>query len=155
MKLFSFCFLTCLLCSVSMFGCGSRRPPGLPKLTACELTVQFDDGSPVENVIVMLYPVEGKWYSNGKTNSAGIVKVAVNGSFYGVVPGEYKVTVKKQEVTFPPNYNPESENSAEAVVHQHIAEEFMLPNKTPLQITVGTSPVKEILTVKKSERKKN
>jgi hypothetical protein len=137
-----------------MFGCGSRRPPGLPKLTDCELTVQFDDGLPVEDAIVMLYPVEGKWYSNGKTDSAGIVKVAVNGSFPGVAPGEYKVTIKKQEIIFPPDYDPEKENSVEAVINNHIVEEFGLPNKTPLQITVGTSPVKEILIIKKSERKK-
>ncbi|MDR0610433.1 MAG: carboxypeptidase-like regulatory domain-containing protein [Planctomycetaceae bacterium] len=154
MKRFLFYFLTGILCLTLMFGCGSRRPPGLPKLTNCELTIQFDDGSPVENAIVMLYPVEGKWYSNGKTDSAGTVKVAVNGSFPGVVPGEYKVTVKKQEIVFPPDFDSEKDNSVETVVINHIAEEFMVPNKTPLQITVGTNPVKETLIIKKSEPKK-
>jgi hypothetical protein len=152
MKWFLFYFLTGILFLTLMFGCGIRRPPGLSKLTDCELTIQFDDGSPVEDAIVMLYPAEGKWYSNGKTDSAGIVKVAVNGSFPGVVPGEYKVTVKKQDIVFSSNNDSEIENSAEAVVNNLIAEDFMLPNKTPLQITVGTSPVKEILTIKKSER---
>ncbi|MDR0609200.1 MAG: carboxypeptidase-like regulatory domain-containing protein [Planctomycetaceae bacterium] len=154
MKRFLVCFLTGFFCFTMIFGCGNRRPPGLPKLTACELTVLDDDGSPVENAIVMLYPVEGKWYSNGKTDSAGIVNVAVNGSFPGAAQGEYKVTVKKQGFIFPSDYNPDTENSSEAVVHNYIAEEFVLPNKTPLQITVGTNPVKEILTIKKAEPKK-
>jgi hypothetical protein len=155
MKRFLFCFLTVIFCLTVIFGCGSRRPPGLPKLTTCELTILYSDGSPVENAIVMLYPVEGKWYSNGKTDTAGIVKVAVNGSFSGAAPGEYKVTVKKQEIVFPSDYDPNAENSSEAVINNHVADEFMLPNKTPLQITIGVNPVKETLTIKKPVQKSN
>jgi hypothetical protein len=154
MKRFLFCFLTGIFCLTVIFGCRNHRPPGLPKLTACEFTVLYDDGSPVENAIVMLYPAEGKWYSNGKTDTAGIVKVAVNGSFPGAVPGEYKVTVKKQDIVFPSGYDSNAENSSEAVISNHVSEEFMLPNKTPLQITVGADPVKETLTIKKPKQKK-
>jgi hypothetical protein len=151
-SIFSFALITSLACLI-LTGCGNGgRPADLPKLTSCELAVQFEDGLPVSDAMVMLYPLNGKWYSNGKTDSKGRVKVAVNGSFSGVVPGEYKVTVKKQEIAFPPGYDPEgdNENLPDATITDLVAREFSGPAATPLKLIVTETEVRETLTVKKA-----
>jgi len=148
-------FALCFFSSMMLSGCGNGgRPADLPKPTSCVLTIQYEDGSPVADAVVMLYPVEGKWYSNGKTNASGEVAVAVSGQFAGAVPGEYKVTVKKQDVQFPPGYDPESENpkQAEATITDYISKEFVAPTTTPLKLTVGNSKVRETFQVKKAKK---
>ncbi|MDR1491473.1 MAG: carboxypeptidase-like regulatory domain-containing protein [Planctomycetaceae bacterium] len=147
--------LLSVLSGLIVSGCGNGgRPADLPKTTPCALTIQYEDGAPISDAIVMLYPIEGKWYSNGKTNSSGQVKVAVNGSFSGAVPGEYKVTVKKQDVQFPPGYDPDSENpkQTEATITDYVSKEFVSPATTPLKLTVGNSKISETFQVKKTKK---
>jgi hypothetical protein len=134
-------------------GCGSNRPKDLPKLTPCELIIQYEDGSPVDAATVMMYPLEGNWYANGQTDSSGVAKMSTQGSFAGVAPGDYKVTVKKQEIIYPPGYDPGGENEGlpDATVNNYVDEQFLQLAKTPLKVTVAGQPVKETFQVKKSK----
>jgi len=130
-------------------GCSGGRPTGLPKLTPCEFTIQYEDGTPIADATIMMYPIEGKWYANGSTDSNGFVKMTTQGTYLGVAPGEFKVTVTKQEIILPPGYNPDRENNPEPTINNLVHRDYFVPNKTPLQITVATTPIKETLQVKK------
>ena len=131
-------------------GCGGeKRPEGLPKLTPCELTVQYEDGTPIEKATVMMYPFEGKWYANGTTDVSGNVTMATMGKYPGAAPGEFRVTVTKQDITYPPGYDPEKEDSPEAIVKDLIDRTYARPGDSPLKVTVAGTPVKETLQVKK------
>ena len=139
-----------LLFAFVAVGCGrGDRPKDLPKLTPCEFAVQYEDGSPIDQAAVMMYPVAGKWFANGKTDSSGNVKVSTQGKYAGAAPGEYNVTVMKQETIYPPGYDPKDENAPDLVTNDLVDQEFAIPDKTPLKITVGTTAVKETLTVRK------
>jgi hypothetical protein len=141
-------------CLIAFSGCGkNNRPADLPKLTPCQLTIQYEDGTPVSEATVMLFPLEGKWYCNGVTDSQGVVNVKTNGSFAGAASGSYKVTVKKQKIDYPPGFDPnsENENKPEATVTNFVAEEFMSMKTTPLTLSVADIPVRETLKVKKAK----
>ncbi|MDR3111425.1 MAG: carboxypeptidase-like regulatory domain-containing protein [Planctomycetaceae bacterium] len=139
------------LFAASLIGCGNDgRPADLPRLTSVELTVQYEDGSPIPDALVMLYPFEGKWYSNGQTNSSGSVKPLVDGKYAGVVPGDYKVTVKKQNTVFPAGYDPNSEKEQpEPTITNLVDTKYAVPASSPLKLTVGSSSVSETVKVKK------
>jgi hypothetical protein len=143
-------FISLLLLVFVTAGCGgSSRPPGLPKLTPCEFTIQFEDGMPVVEASVMMWPADGKWSANGSTDSSGFVKIATQGTYSGVAPGEFSITVTKQETIFPPGYDPDKEGGPDPIVKNLIHPDFFVPNQTPLKITVTTTPIKETLQVKK------
>ena len=140
-----------LLLFVFVFaGCGTnKRPAGMPKLTPCEFTFQYEDGTPLEKAFVMMYPVVGQWYANGTTDSNGFAKMSTQGLYTGAAPGEYKVTVTKQDIIDPPGYIPGNEDNPASIVKDLIDRGFATPDKTPLKINVATTPIKETFKVKK------
>lgn len=139
-----------LLCVALIVGCGPKRPPGLPDLVGCVLTIQYEDGSVVDNAIVSLAPEDDnlrQWSISGTTNASGVVTIYTNGDLVGVPAGKYKVVVQKTEVA--PTGQKDEYGDPITASRSLIAEEFSNSGKTPLSLEVGSSPVKTTLKVEK------
>ena len=124
--------LLTVLLAVSITACKPNRPKGCPKLYPCTLKV-IQEGEPLEDAMVTLIPEKAelsRWPMSGRTDANGEV-VLMTQTFPGAPLGSYKVTVSKEEDTqqLPP------------VIIQHVDEEFIDKETTPLKIEV----VKEML----------
>ena len=118
--------------AVSVTACKPNRPKGCPKLYPCTLKI-IQDGEPLEGAMVSLFPEKtelSRWPMSGRTDVNGEV-VLMTQTFPGAPLGSYKVTVSKEEdmQQLPP------------VIIQHVDEEFIDKETTPLKIEV----VKEML----------
>jgi len=144
---------TLLLCVTLIIGCGGpKRPPGMPALTGCVLTIQYEDGSPVDKAMVSLAPEDAElrqWSISGTADASGVVTIRTNGDFAGAPAGKYKVVVRKTEVA-PTGKNDEYGDPITGS-RSLVAEEFSNSGKTPLSLEVGSSPVKETFKVKKGD----
>ena len=139
-----------LFCIALITGCGPKRPEGLPNLVSCVLTIQFEDGSPVDNATVSLAPEDEslrQWSISGSTDASGTAKIYTNSEFAGVPAGKYKVAVRKVEV-IPTNKKDEYDEPI-TDTRSLIAEKFTNPGQTPLILEVGGSPVNETYKVEK------
>lgn len=121
-----------VLLAVSITACKPNRPKGCPKLYPCTLKV-IQEGEPLEDAMVTLIPEKAelsRWPMSGRTDANGEV-VLMTQTFPGAPLGSYKVTVSKEEdmQQLPP------------VIIQHVDEEFIDKETTPLKIEV----VKEML----------
>lgn len=89
-----------LVLAVSL-GCGSKLPPGMPKLYPVTVTVTFDDGKPVRGAGVIFRltdPVLTRtWLHAGTTDSEGKVNLMTDGEYPGIPAGKYSVTIEKYE----------------------------------------------------------
>ena len=87
---------------VASLGCGSKLPPGMPKLYPVTATVTFEDGKPVGGASVIFRltdPVLTRtWLHSGTTDSEGKVKLITDGEYPGIPAGKYSVTIEKFEV---------------------------------------------------------
>lgn len=149
MKKTSLVFLL-LLCVTLIVGCGPKRPPGLPALVSCVLTIQYEDGSPVDNAMVSLAPEDDnlrQWSISGTTNSSGVVTIYTNGNLPGAPAGKYKVVVQKTEVG--PTGQKDEYGDPITASRSLVAEEFSNSGKTPLSLEVGSSSTKMTLKVEK------
>lgn len=139
-------------------GCGhSDRPADLPKLTPCTLTIVAEDGSPVEGALVQLLGDQtpaSLWNAGGTTDPEGKLIPMVQGKWAGVVPGSYKIMVKKFNVVKEKEV-PNPETGEMMTIQKNIPlidPTFGKPDKTPLSLTIGSdAPVEEKLTVKLSK----
>ena len=87
----------------SIVGCHrTPRPAGLPKLYNVTLKIH-QEGIPLANADVMLYPVGvgWEWTHGGRTDENGVTQIVTHGQFAGVPVGEFKVTVSKNLVIEP------------------------------------------------------
>ena len=86
---------------VVSLGCGSKMPPGMPKLYPATATVTFEDGKPVGGASVIFRltdPVLTRtWLHAGTTDSDGKVKLMTDGEYPGIPAGKYSVTIEKYE----------------------------------------------------------
>lgn len=136
-------------------GCNrSDRPADLPQLTPCTLTVTAEDGVPVEGALVQLLSDQAPaslWNAGGITGPEGKLIPLVQGKWPGVVPGTYKVMVKKFNVVKEKEFL-NTETGKMTVIQKNIPlidPAFGKPDQTPLSLTIGTgAPVDEKLTVK-------
>jgi len=150
--------LCSILVAVSLLflpGCGGQKlPEGMPKPTPTTLTI-LQDGAPLEGALVSLFPMEAgsRWDGGGVTDSNGKAKMKTLGQYDGVVPGNYKVTVKKTFVPKPP------EGLSSSEVREWLAtappptelvhKQFGTKETTPLDLKVDSSPVEETFEVEK------
>lgn len=142
-----------LLCFTLIVGCGGpKRPPGMPALVSCVLTIQYEDGSPVDKAIVSLAPEDAslqQWSISGTTDASGVVTIRTNGDFAGAPAGKYKVVVRKSEVA--PTGEKDEYGDPITASRSMVAEEFSNSGKTPLSLEVGTTSVKKTFDVKKGD----
>lgn len=97
MKYFSLVTTLSVVLLASFSGCTRRDslPADMPKLESCTLTFT-QDGAPLQDALVSLFPVDGsKWSATGRTDSKGVCAPQTQGRYPGVAQGKYKVTVSK------------------------------------------------------------
>ena len=142
-----------LLCVTLIIGCGGpKRPPGMPALSSCVLTIQYEDGSPVDKAMVSLAPEDAElrqWSISGSTDASGVVTIHTNGDFAGAPAGKYKVVVRKSEVVSTGKNDVYGDPITGT--RSMVAEEFSNSGKTPLSLEVGSGSVKETFKVKKGD----
>ena len=90
-------FLSSLLLSVTVIGCGSGKP-GTVQVTG----VVTLDGNPVEKAAVMLMPTDSKsggLPASGATDQKGQFTLKTEKIGPGALPGSYRATVIKKETS--------------------------------------------------------
>ncbi|MDR0336162.1 MAG: hypothetical protein LBI18_03630 [Planctomycetaceae bacterium] len=132
----NFLFLILSICVVAFFGCNNNgsRPEGMPRLVPCVVTV-LSEGQPLSEVDVAFHSSDStfRWGSNATTDSNGKAVMATYGQFFGVVEGEYSVTVTKLErETFDNEHPPK-----QIKVFTLTDVQYTNPQTTPLKITVS------------------
>ena len=151
------CLILLAACLLVLPGCGGeKRPDGMPATTPVTITI-MQDGAPLEGALVGFLSsdtVNSNWSAGGTTDSSGKAKMKTHSLYDGVVPGKYKVTVKKTRAEpLPDWYGEVSEEKRlaykppppEVFVHT----KFGNMNTTPLEVEVGGSPVNETFEVEK------
>ena len=129
------------LCLV-VFGCDSTpSPDGMPKLSSCTVTVQ-SDGQPFENAVVEFHHPDPtfRWTPSATTNTAGKAVMVTHGQYFGVVDGDYVITVNKTErAAFDPEKPPK-----EVKVYTFVDPKFCDPKTSPLKIGVAGKTVQTV-----------
>jgi predicted small lipoprotein YifL len=135
-----------LIIFITLTGCGTKLPDGIPKLYSVTVTVT-QDGLPLENANVLLSGTD-KWISTGTTNAQGIVSLYTQGKYPGVPEGTFKVSVAKigEEGEKPPPRPFDAESERIYKEYQKsgkkykqfnvIPEQYRKPETTPLQIEI-------------------
>ena len=83
---------------LTLSGCGSDHPKGMPKLYPATITVTYDDGSPAVGADVILFPENTaiiQWVYAGKTDEKGSAIMKTHGAYQGIPEGKYKVSLQK------------------------------------------------------------
>lgn len=86
-----------ILSMIPFPGCSTSLPPGMPRLTPCDITVTMD-GKPLKNVSVRLVSDDLTWACTGRTNSSGTAKMVTDGKYHGVPTGNYKILLSRIDV---------------------------------------------------------
>jgi hypothetical protein len=130
-------FLCFLLCGFFLTGCKHQKhPEDIPELHTVSVTV-FQETKPVENALVMFYPVnkDSRWTAGGQTNKKGVVKLMTHGLYQGVVADEYSVTISKIWT----DENAMEKIGTNTLIPQRyhlIDPKYELPKTTPLKIQI-------------------
>jgi hypothetical protein len=82
-------------------GCGKvELPDGMPKPYPVTITIT-QEGKALEKVSVLLVSDDialGQWTAGGESNASGKAVIQTLGKYSGVVPGKYKVVLRKREI---------------------------------------------------------
>ncbi|MDO4586887.1 MAG: carboxypeptidase regulatory-like domain-containing protein [Planctomycetia bacterium] len=126
------------LISGIVFGCGKKKPDGMPKLVPCEVSV-IQDGKPLEGAVVSFYSDTIKWSISGTTDANGLAKIHTHGTYPGSPEGEFKVTVTKTviEQTTQPEPVSASVTVSPSPSYDSVDSQYKMRNSTPLTITVS------------------
>lgn len=91
-------FMVFFLITAHFTGCGGQKlPADMPKPYPVSVTV-IQDEKPLPEASIALMHTDGKWSATGKTGADGVARdFYTNGTYKGVVPGKFKVVVKKIE----------------------------------------------------------
>jgi len=80
-------------------GCASEYPEGMPKLYKAQLTLCYDDGTPIEGASVVFQTEDaqktGTWVHSAITDANGTGKLMTQGKYDGLPAGKYSVTLAK------------------------------------------------------------
>jgi hypothetical protein len=118
------CRLSCLLMLVLCLGCGKKLPEGMPPLQPYTL-VMLQDGKPVDNVLVRLYPMDqslSKWTVGAVSQKNGEAVLKTLGQYNGAPTGKYKVTAMKTFIQ-------DVEGAKEKLTEKQKAEGVGVPQK--------------------------
>lgn len=140
-------FLVPILFLFAVAGCKNDLPPGMPRLTKCEIVITSEN-KPVEGVFVTLIPrQEGleKWPSAGTTDTEGKAKIVTFGQYPGVPAASYKVVLNKVV-----RQGGEKDDETTPIAKREKIQIFSLVDKkytvqetTPLELTVENSAVSQ------------
>jgi len=150
MRLYSILLVASML---FLSGCSKQKlPDGMPKLMAVDLTI-MQDGAPLDGAIVSLLPldVNSRWNASGTTGKDGKAKMRTLAKYDGAAEGKYKVTVVKTYIEpLPPGLTqPEIRSYVLPPPVEYVHKNFAVPKTTPLELEVGSKPVKQTFEVEK------
>jgi len=139
-----------LLIFISLSGC-SNRPPGMPPLYPCTITVT-QEGVALADASVMLVNISAAdvgnaWTPMGKTDSNGVAVVRTNAQYQGAAAGKYKIIIEKREFDpskvgpHPPIDSPEfaaweRKRDSEVLAEYDLVEAVYSTPQTPHEIDV-------------------
>jgi hypothetical protein len=131
----NFLFIATIFLIVCL-GCtnNNSRPADMPELVPCEIKI-LSDGQPLPDVEVAFHHSDPnfRWQPGATTNSNGVAKMVTYGQFFGVVKGDYTVTVTKTErETFDPAHPPK-----QVKVFTFTDPKLTDPKTSPLTINVS------------------
>ena len=141
-----------LMTILPLLGCARQdptRPVDLPPLVPCTVTI-LSDGQPLADAQVSFHSDDPafKWSPGNFTDSSGTAQMVTYGRFFGVVEGEYTVTVSKVErESFDPENPPR-----QVRVYTYTDAKFTDPATTPLRIKVEGRRVTETFDVGPTEK---
>ena len=164
-----FMILPSALVLAIFLGCGSKLPPGMPKLYSLTLIVTYDDGKPVDDASVRFLVTDPvlpqTWLHAGTTDSEGKVKLMTDGTYSGIPAGKYSVTIEKYAVERPsrvpgsgagepPSLGPPPQFQGDVIPCYLLVDDVYLDHaKTPLKDIEVKSRTREMtLTVGKEQR---
>jgi len=119
-----------------ILGCAAdkSRPVDMPKLVDCTVKI-LSEGEPLPDVIVEFHNDDPafKWGASAVTDTNGDARMVTYSRYFGVVEGEYAVTVSKLErETFDPDNPPR-----QVRVFTLTDAQYTDPKATPLKIRVS------------------
>ncbi|MGL4594793.1 MAG: hypothetical protein ACRCUY_08715 [Thermoguttaceae bacterium] len=133
---------------MTLLGCSSNLPEGLPRLYPCTIAV-IQDGSPLIDATVVLQSNEPGhiWIPMGTTDATGTATIYTNGRYLGAELGSYKILVSKgiSESSAgppPPEDSPEypkwTRKASNAEIREYAIVDplFSDPSKTPHVIEI-------------------
>jgi hypothetical protein len=123
------CLFSCLSAIVLCVGCGKKLPEGMPPLQPCTL-VMLQDGKPVEDVLVRLYPIDkslSKWTVGAVSQRNGEAVLKTLGQYDGAPVGKYKATAMKTLIQ-------DAEGAREKLTEEQKAEGVGVPQKKVIYV---------------------
>lgn len=136
------CSVLLLVPAFCLIGCIRQyRPPGLPKLYPCQVTLT-QEGKPVEGATVLLSAKEEgscPWTVSGITNEQGTASLVTYGQFAGAPEGTFLILLDKRELVGEPGYFDETNLryiQKPVKVYTLVDEKFTKRDKTPLEIKI-------------------
>ena len=148
-----------VLCSSLAFswGCGKKRPEGIPDLYPATVTVK-NGSSPIANASIVLIKKDSSgpgasWSATGNTDAKGVAKIKTSQGDWvgnGAPAGDYTVFINKRPGDFVPEPTPPELDGDEAAKLRFTAEQQKKLDALPKEIPVSlnspvTSPL--VLTV--------
>lgn len=120
---------------VTLAGCGGAKPD-YPDTAAVTVTVT-QAGQPLEGATVSFINPGSEYTGSGMSDASGNVVVTSFEQGDGLVPGEYKVTVRKSEtISTPDPKDPAAPALSEKTVW-HVAEKYSSVSSTPFEAAVA------------------
>lgn len=159
-----FAFLLIFLVAGS--GCGTKLPPGMPKLYPTDIRVQYQGDKPCPDAVVTFFPEEenasiGTWVFVTQTDDQGKASMVAQGKYPGMPAGKFKVTIARfvtEGQPMPPEPDPRASveerkeyqrkvNEARKSVRYATVEEIRTDrDKTPVR-HIEVKPGKNLLTI--------
>ena len=149
-----------LLCLVPFFfGCGEKKPDGMPKIYPCTITIT-QENSPLEGASVLLIsddPVLGKWSVAGTTDASGNAVIKTHAKFSGAPAGQYVVVVSKEEYVAEAAAKTDNRDDVTITpqtLYYLVDQKFSQKETSPLKFTMEAKSTKATFDTGKKVREK-
>lgn len=141
-------FCSMILVTAALIGCAGDSGTGSAKRPACTKVsgIVTLNGDPVEGASVMLHPAAKGSPAMGITDFGGRFVLETFEKADGVVPGEYKITVRKMEAgtapAAPKEGEPQGGDGPKPTEPTNLLPvKYLEPEGSGLSVTVGKEPI--------------
>ncbi|MDR0869908.1 MAG: carboxypeptidase-like regulatory domain-containing protein [Planctomycetaceae bacterium] len=141
-----------IIISLLLSGCGTKLPPGMPKLYPAKLLITQDNAPLAKATVTVISSDAARPFNaGGQTDENGALQLRTEGQYPGIPAGEYAVTVSKAEgpdLALPTVANTDEEIAAyDKVVAEIVKNTFIVVD--PKFSDIKTTPLK--LEIKKGQ----